>query len=182
MNISFQTEECRRFWDAWRDWRGDRLLPEEGEIIHGEIEDLLAAATMVELVSAKLIVFRLAGAAIQAAFGRDITGENFLAMADPDRRAERYRRTHEIITQPCGAIRVGPSRITGFHDIDVEFLSLPIASNASGLPSLILTLAGVIGQEFAAAAATDPGARSSLRGFAFVDIGAGLPEERGAGA
>ena len=122
------------------------------------------------------MVFREVGAAIHAAFGRDVTGENFLQMADPQHRATRYRRIKELITHPCGSVRVGEIATPAGATHEIEFLSLPIASDATGLPSEVLTFGGIVGEEAIPSTVSSSDIRNLARQFSFVDIGVGVPE------
>ena len=176
MDNEFLTGECAAYLSAWHDWRGDRLLPENRDVNYDDVEALLATVSLLEFVSSKLVIFRLVGANITSAFGRDVTGENFLQMADPAYRPVRLSRIKEMITQPCGAIRVTKSALRSGDQRELEFLGLPIASDESGLPSLILSFCGVVGA--GNTFGTEPGTdvRNLAGNFAYFDIGAGLPE------
>ena len=93
----------RILYDYWNDVRGNRLAPTRFEIEPSRMAAVLSETFILERSEDGSYPFRLAGTRICEQFGRELRGEDFLALAGSDRRA--ISRALGTVTQ-SGAVLV----------------------------------------------------------------------------
>jgi len=170
----FVRPESRLFFDAWRTWRGERLLPVRSQIDLGAIRALLPNVTMIERTAGDDYVIRLAGTGIRALAGRELTGRPYRDTTDPAQWPMRERRANTMLSQPCGAHTVFRATAADGMAYALEIVTLPLAGEQDrarfllsyqGLNAPLADPAAVLPRRFATEADQ----------FRFIDIGAGAP-------
>lgn len=172
---AIRSEDSRTFLRAWHRWRGDNLLPRRSDFHLADIKPLLPRLLLLEVRSAREIVFRLAGTMVRARVGAELTGRNFIDLARPEERAERARLLLAEVAQPCGAVMIYPLAYPSGYEAPVEVVSVPVEPNQPHEAKLVLALfTELFKPEGEIPASIDqhlaPGKRVS-----FFDIGGGVP-------
>lgn len=116
--------------------------------------------------------FRLTGSGFREFFGHDLTGVDYLSLADPAIRTHAYDCVMECLKAPCGLWQMTPASTEHGQRIAYEYTILPI-SKAGGAPDHI-----VIFVNFEAKPSDDlPGVQRIERStvWHWLDIGNGVP-------
>jgi hypothetical protein len=110
----------------WQDRRGARMAPERAEIDPGAIRKALGDAFLLGQDGEADPAFRLAGTRVCALFTRELKGEAFIALWQPDDHAA-VRDLLAIVADEMVGVVAGASAHTreGLH-ADLELLLLPL--------------------------------------------------------
>lgn len=128
----------RRLADYWLTlWEGN-ALPCRDQFSPAAVRDLLPGLMIQEIKPGASMTVRLSGTAINAAFGRDLTGCDLIALSPPETRAERLARNSRIAEGAVGlAMRRRKTRL-GF-DAESQELHLPFRDvGADGARQILL--------------------------------------------
>jgi hypothetical protein len=120
------------------------------------------------------VPIRLVGSAIEQRIQHDIKGLNYFDLLDPERHADAAAASRVMLYQPCGVWQVVPFHYERGIAQNLETTVFPLLGDES---PYFLAL-GVPREEFVRPLPS--GERAVLAGgpteFAFLDIGAGLPD------
>ena len=174
---AFRTDQCRSLMAAWLDWRGQNRLPARGDMDLSRITPLLPYVILLEVRSPDEHIIRLAGTAIGRALGDNLTGRNYLDMADADIRPLRAARAQAIISQPCGGLMHNRHDLGDGRMLELELLVLPIRPDDDALPMQLISVAVPMGVDAPSPDEVQLNIRRVADRFRFLDLGAGLPVE-----
>ena len=172
----FAATDSLRLMEAWQRWRGGRLLPNRSDLDLADIKLLLPRIVLIEVRSAAEAIFRLAGSWIREELGFELTGLNYVDLAEPEGRAERGQLLLAEARQPCGAVMLYRHQYASGAVMPLEIVSLPLNPDTDGAPMLLIGLLTVLQRPPMPENA--PGARILAPGreLRFFDIGAGVPD------
>ncbi len=173
--VEAMPEEHQQLFDLWDALRADGLVPRRGTIEPGRIKHLLPFILIMEQLTAGEARIRLAGTALRDLFGFEASGQNYIDLAPLRSRRERSYRMWQITHHPCGARYTrGVTFPNGLREI-CDGLLLPLAPDRPDRPPLAIAAEiprhGPRWLNEARSALLEP-----VDDFAFVDVGAGLPE------
>lgn len=173
--VTFRTEAAAAFARAWRRWRGDGLLPTRAQMRIEDIAPLLPFVVIVDVLDRHTMPVRLAGTAVRDTLGVELTGLNYLDLADKGQRERRARLLFDQVRQPCGSCTHFPVPLQSGLTLKVECLCLPVRpEDPERLPQLVAVNAPL----------QDPGLFDPVgkvvpvgtaEVYGYVDIGAGVP-------
>lgn len=165
--------DSRKLYEAWQNWRGDRLLPRRGEMDLVSISRLMPRLAVIDVKAPDSALFRLAGTEIEYHFGERLTGRSYIRMVPADLQPRRGELLWRIATQPCAVMQhVACDWQSGRHGV-VEVFGVPVLPDRDGGPVQML---GVISR--LPPVVWDAKDRiTTLRSVTmrFIDIGAGVP-------
>ncbi|MDA1098839.1 MAG: PAS domain-containing protein [Proteobacteria bacterium] len=170
------TPECRAFAEAWQVWRGADLAPRRSTVRIEDIPKLLPQISVLEIISPERAEFRLAGTALCAAMGIELTGLNYFDLTAPETRPRRVARTRRIVLHPCGAHVLYPIVHRSGRTVLTEVLSLPVWPNEPAAPLQIFAISVPMEDMRLEEPAAEPKQLPRGEGFHFIDIGAGVPD------
>ncbi|NKB45881.1 MAG: PAS domain-containing protein [Alphaproteobacteria bacterium] len=102
VDVGSDADRFRTFEEHWRLLRGEAMVPKLSDFLNRPIPILQPNVTILDLVSAKMLRFRLIGTSIAETFGMDATGQNildFMPLADGKVLSEV---SHQIVAHCCG--------------------------------------------------------------------------------
>jgi len=168
-------QSLRRFIEAWLQWRGDAMLPRRAQIDLNQIKVLLPFVTLLEHRSVDDVRYRVAGTMITHHLGAEPTGKNYADLTPPEQWPVRRYRLASMVGRPCG----GALHHEHEHDLRrvvTAILTLPLAPDAADGPPLLLSVLAPL-EQLPDSRATSLSHKMRLpERFAFVDIGAGVPD------
>ncbi|WP_341898842.1 PAS domain-containing protein [Ferrovibrio terrae] len=172
---SLLSDDSRQFLAAWKQWRGDRLVPQRADMDLVSIARLMPKLVLLDVFSPDRAVFRLAGCDIESLVGMRLTGRDFVAMAAMDQRAMRSRMIWDVATRPCGVLSFHALPYPGVgRTHHIEVFALPIRPDAAEAPMQVLAVASRL-----PAQQQGGGTRLRLEQTGVtqhcIDIGAGIP-------
>ena len=170
------TPETLHFADAWSRWRGPRLLPRRSDMRLAEIKHLLPLVSLLEVRAPTDVVFRVAGSRLRDYLGADLTGANYVELAPESFRPIRIWRLQQQITRPCGTLFIYPHRFPSGYVAPAEVISLPVDDGRPGKPPMLLSVVTPLTER--SEDPPPPGQREVHFAveFAFIDLGAGIPD------
>lgn len=121
----------RAFAEYWLSLWQDHALPRRGTINPAQLKALLPNLLILDVVPDRSVTVRLAGTTFNAVLGLELTGQDWVALAPPEYRAERLRIFSDIA---LGAIGRGMRRVEmdSAEDTVCEELLLPFAVEDTG--------------------------------------------------
>lgn len=139
---SLLSDDSRQFLAAWKQWRGNQLVPQRADMDLVSIARLMPKLALLDVFSPERAVFRLAGCDIENLVGMRLTGRDFVAMAAMEQRATRSRLVWQTATWPCGMLSFHALPHTGAGRAHhIEIFALPIRPNAAEAPMQVLAVA-----------------------------------------
>lgn len=166
--------DSRRFFQAWHGWRGERLLPHRADVRLTDVKRLLPRIILLELRLPDEAIFRVVGSDIRQHLGFELTGRDYLALAEPSLRAQRVALLAREMSQPCAAVMTYPLALGSGRIVDAEVVSAPLLPDQPG-PTQLMALVTLPDRRRAEADVQQPYPLAKGHRFAFVDIGAGVP-------
>lgn len=100
--LSLRSERSVLLARHWLDIAGTSLVPERANLDPARMTAALPNVAVHRFEAPDRIVIRLAGTEFYHAYGRELTGSNYLDLVAPDRRAQASARLHTLIQHPCG--------------------------------------------------------------------------------
>ena len=164
----------RKFIDAWRQWRGGKVLPSRSEADPALLRVTMAAVTILQVNSPDEIVYRMTGSEMDRFTGRRRAGQNIVDLAPPQQRDERILRHQNIVCVPCGAWLLRRSVNENGLVGELESVLLPVANDKDSERPFIYFSCDVRRPkniEFS----NPPAGLELARDFEYIDIGAGVP-------
>ncbi len=171
------SEACHDFALAWQNWRGSAIAPRRASVRIDDIQKELPHVSVVEVISADLCKFCVAGTALCEAVGMELTGENYYDFTAPEARPLRVARTSHMAGMPCGCHFVFPILYRSGKVVPTEVLSLPVLPNDLSAPRQIFTIAIPMEQTRLMGPHDNPLQFPEAEGFRFIDVGAGVPDD-----
>jgi hypothetical protein len=173
-----QDEGNRQFIAAWQGWRGPgRLLPKRSAVELGDIKQLLGRVILLELVSDGEILVRVAGSALRQHTDFEATGKNLRDLTPAEQWRVRLWRTRAAASRPCGArmINIG-ERTPGGEGAAFETVTLPIEPDDAQKPPLLMSNIAILPGKYTPPAKVRSQDALLPDQFAFLDLGAGVPD------
>ncbi|TNE61817.1 MAG: PAS domain-containing protein [Alphaproteobacteria bacterium] len=164
------------FFSAWRNWRGDAMVPTRSQIRLADIPHLMRGCMLLDMHGPDQIVFRYAGSLFQDLYKFDFTGANYLDITEPATRDMRSRRLMAVVEQPAAAVWTAP----GVDTVDFIGASVPILADHPGQPPLLMQVCIHLKDLHHIRPATMAVGREKVEisnRFRFIDIGAGIPAD-----
>lgn len=162
--------------EFWDEVRGDRLLPNTGDIDPSQIAYILKDIAILDVIDPTNILYRLAGTGIAERMGEDPTGNNLIEMTAPDTRAIVSKILHLIVSHPVGAIASYENVYNTGKRAVVESLYLPLQRTKDQSDRIVSvhsrekTVTYQDEQSHSTVAA-------KIRELKWIDLGAGIPDE-----
>lgn len=172
MPVSART---RRYATLWQDWRGDRRLPERGDIDWAALGELRDHAILIDTRGRDRITVVHVGRLIIDVMGFDPVGYNYLDFTMPENRSWRAHLTMAQLAQPCGAIMYYMPRFPDGRVLPVELLSLPLQRDGSDTATLLFGCAVPL-TDYTPTTPADPDSYLIGEGMRFIDLGYGVPK------
>jgi len=137
-----KNSSTRDLYAYWNERRGTRLAPERGDIEPGVIRKALGDTFILASDGTRGgYGFRLAGTRVCALFGRELRGEDFVALWGTATRAAMRDLLAVIVEESVGVIAGASGRTAeGFCD-DFELLLLPLTHRGQNSARMIGALA-----------------------------------------
>jgi hypothetical protein len=111
------------YWDALR---RERAAPDRADIQPGALRHVLADVFILELEGEQPAVFRLAGTRCSALFGRDLRGNSFPSLWEPDRREEAAGYIQTVTSETIGMVLGVTAHAESGAEVGLELLLLPL--------------------------------------------------------
>ncbi|MDX5367508.1 MAG: PAS domain-containing protein [Alphaproteobacteria bacterium] len=170
---ALRSPESIAFEEAWEAVRQGDGVPRRADIDLRRFASFVRWFAIIEPDPNEVALpFRLTGSGFREFFGRDLTGIDYLSLADPAIRAYAYECVMACLRHPCGLWQCTPATAENGGRIDYEYTILPI-SKAGGAPDHI----GIF-VNFEAKPTDDlPGVQRIEHStvWHWLDIGAGVP-------
>lgn len=170
---SLRSSQSVAFEEAWDEVRGDADIPDRANINLRRFAPFARWFAIIEPDPHSVALpFRLTGSGFREFFGHDLTGVDYLSLADPAIRAHAYECVMACLNAPCGLWQCTPATTAEGSRLLYEYTILPIskAGNHADLIGIFVNFE------------TDP--RSDLPGLSriehstvwhWLDIGHGVP-------
>lgn len=117
----------RVLFDYWNECRGNRPMPERGEIEPGDIRHVLADTFILTFEPQDGHAFRIAGTRVCAIFGRELKSESFVDLWMP----ESHQLVRDLLTvvthESIGAVAGASGRNCEGAALDFELVLLPLS-------------------------------------------------------
>ncbi len=171
--MDLRAEHTRELLKHWLHIAGDAVVPWKSSLDPSAIKASLPYLLIYEMHNRTDIRYRLFGTALYRAFGKDLTGRNYLDYVGPDRREATSERLFTVTGQPCGLYSriVGPagSGVLGLY----ESVGLPLRA-PDGSIRFSVHISQLVERGLKSQGAYDD--LLTVRESAFLDIGAGIPD------
>jgi hypothetical protein len=113
-------------YDYWNHRRGARPAPERGDIEPAVIRAILGDTFILAYDNAADHPFRLVGTKVCSLFGRELKGNSFLQLWDPESRRSA-RELIDVVADECVGLVAGTAGSTSDGaSLDLELLLLPL--------------------------------------------------------
>ena len=174
MNIavpSFQTSECRGFYEYWQSLPRHNLAP-TSEIFLDASNPRYAPFVYILEFSGSDIVIRLMGTALVERWKADRTGEKFLTTQDAETKKVFLTNCSHIVSMPCGLRATNRFRLSAGQRVSTEAIALPLAPGP-GRPQRFVSYS----QMFEEPSDEDKvGGWEDVVDHEWIDLGAGVPD------
>jgi hypothetical protein len=170
---TLRSQESIAFEEAWEAARRNGAVPSRADLDLRLMAPFARWFAIIEPDPHQVALpFRLTGSGFREFFGHDLTGIDYLSLADPAIRTYAHECVMACLTHPCGLWQRTPATAEDGKRIDYEYTILPI-SKAGGRPDHI-----VIFVNFEAKPVEDlPGLQRIEHStvWHWLDIGEGVP-------
>jgi hypothetical protein len=162
--------------EAWLGWRAGRMVPLRSDVDLRSIARELPWIGVLDVGDPGDVIVRIAGTALRDVHGLDMTGRSLREISRAEDWPTRLWRYRALVRQPCGFYSLQHDVLPDGRVIAFELVALPLARDAAGPPTqIICSLYEQVQPDEPPGAA--PRHQTTLaQRFAFVDIGAGVPE------
>lgn len=120
----------REFFAYWDEKRGMNAAPDRSELEPGPVRELLGDIFVLSYDPAAGYPFRVAGTRACALLGKDLKGEEFVALFQPASRIEIEDILDAVITDKLAAVVGVTARTEQGQPIPLEMLLLPFNTRA----------------------------------------------------
>jgi len=163
---------CRFLVEYWERLRGARLLPHRAEIDPLDMVPILSRLHIFEVRAPGEILFRLTGTDYVRLLGFEPTGKNLVTLTPAPLRRLRAWRTWILSVQPCAAWYTHAIAFEAGRSEVAQSVMLPLAPDRPGAPYQLIAVTALADLDRRREGTTFGRALD----FAFLDIGAGVPE------
>jgi hypothetical protein len=134
-----RSAESIAFEEAWEAARGDARVPERNAIDLKRFAKFARWFAIIEPDLAQMsLPFRLVGSGFFDFFKADLTGSDYLGLADPSIRDEAYASVIACLKQPCGLWQSTPVQLADGLVIPYEYTILPISKTGAGVDHIVI--------------------------------------------
>ncbi|MGB6086640.1 PAS domain-containing protein [Parvibaculum sp.] len=127
-HVGLRSAESFAFEEAWQEARGERDVPLRADISLRRFASFARWFAIIEPdPNAALLPFRLTGSGFREFFGYDLTGVDYLSLADPAIRTHAYDCVMACLNTPCGLWQSTPATAADGTIVSYEYTILPIA-------------------------------------------------------
>jgi len=174
-NLSDCNPNILQFADIWQSLRKEGDVPSRADFDPTVMPRLMPNLIMHQIVDRQKMIIRLAGTALRARYGEEITGKDYLDLVPPERRDGALKAVLSAIDMPCGLLVRNVVRSTQGRVVKTEALGLPFESTTGGVDRYLYLSAESepIGFKTPEAGESAIFMESDRR---FIDIGFGTPE------
>lgn len=166
----------RDLFDYWKSLPAVRGIPDAADFRPTAIARWLPDATIMEICSPDMAIYRLAGTRVAERMGHDPTGVNVLDIVADGYRRQAARDLHEIVYRPCGLLLRYVNTYSSGRMATIESLYLPLRPPAGSNPRVIAVHAPETTLQY-----TEPMKTSSIADAVqcaiWIDIGQGTPRD-----
>lgn len=135
--LSLRSRESIAFEEAWEAVRQDGQVPLRADIDLRRFAPFVRWFAIIEPdPNAVALPFRLTGSGFREFFGHDLTGVDYLTLADPAIRTYAHECVMACLRHPCGLWQRTPATTENGKRVDYEYTILPI-SKSGGAPDHI---------------------------------------------
>ncbi|WP_421860235.1 PAS domain-containing protein [Parvibaculum sp.] len=129
-----RSPESVAFEDAWNASRGGLVVPPRSAIDLRRFAPFAPWFAIIEPdPNAVVLPFRLTGSGFRDFFGQDLTGVDYLTLADPAIRQHAYDCVMACLDTPCGLWQSTPATTAEGGSINYEYTILPISKQDSAV-------------------------------------------------
>ena len=160
----------------WLDIAGNDLVPARADLDPSRLVPALANIAIHRFESADRIMIRLAGTKFYHAYGREITGSNYLDLVGEERREPARERLTEIIGHPCGLHTSLDYTSRGGAQGTSESLGLPLVG-PDGAVDMAIYVNDRLPHQLDWETKSDQIATLTAEEPVYLDIGAGIPNK-----
>jgi len=118
----------REFFAYWDEQRGGAAAPERGDLAPEGVRHLLGDIFVLSYDAAAGHPFRVAGTRFCALFGRDLKGQGFTALFDPDSRREIEDIVGIVAEETLATVAGVTAQTPGGRPAHLELLLLPFSA------------------------------------------------------
>jgi hypothetical protein len=133
----------RQLFEHWSALRGDRPAPRREDIDPGRISTCLAETFVLGFDTEHGHPFRIAGTAICAMFGRELTGTGFDRLWCAHERHGMTALVRTVVGEVNGIVAGVTGRNSDGESIDLELILLPLTCTDSGAGRVLGALTAV---------------------------------------
>ncbi len=127
-HAGLRSAESFAFEEAWQEARGGRDVPLRADINLRRFAPFARWFAIIEPdPNAVSLPFRLTGSGFREFFGHDLTGMDYLSLANPAIRTHAYDCVMACLNAPCGLWQSTPATAADGTLIPYEYTILPIA-------------------------------------------------------
>ena len=127
-----RSPESVAFEEAWEASRGDAAVPLRSAIDLRRFASFAPWFAIIEPDPAAVsLPFRLTGSGFRDFFGHDLTGTDYLALADPAIRQYAYDCVMVCLARPCGLWQLTPATTAEGNSLNYEYTILPLSKAGS---------------------------------------------------
>lgn len=167
-------DESRQFFRVWNEWRGDRRLPQLGDVRREALGPLADFHLLLEIRNREKMLFVSAGRNVVDYLGVDVIGGDYLDLTPPENRRLRQALTLEQVLQPCGFVQYYWLDYAGGVLLPVELAGAPLCADGSDIPDYLICCCTPL-IHIRPPGAADPESWSMGEGLRFIDLGYGVP-------
>jgi hypothetical protein len=165
-----------QFIDAWIGWRATRLVPRRSEMELRHIAGSLETIILFDYFGPDKIMLRVAGTRLGELSGIELTGKNYKDLTRPEYWPTRRRRIEAMLERPCGGIMYVRYVMANGRRLKFETVSLPVEADERDGARQLLACNTLVDGDFPPSGVRSQGI-PGVEDFAFVDIGAGIPDD-----
>lgn len=176
-DLEVTEDRSRQFAGYWAGLPKLDLVPRRDAFRPEEVPRILPHIVIHELLSPEYIRLRLAGSAVTAEYGQEITGRNYLDFVDEARRPKASRAIHVICSQPAGMlVRLRALSRSG-RIMTRESIAFPMRDDDDVARLVYFCSSPARERDYTAPESDELQVMDVMR-RAYIDIGAGLPDHR----
>jgi len=137
--MDMRSPESIVFEEAWEAARAGGDVPPRGAIDLRRFAPFARWFAIIEPdPNAVALPFRLTGSGFRDFFGQDLTGIDYLTLADPAIREYAYDCVMACLRQPCGLWQATPATTTEGTSINYEYTILPISKSGGQADHIVI--------------------------------------------
>ncbi|MCR9257776.1 MAG: PAS domain-containing protein [Alphaproteobacteria bacterium] len=171
-----ETDVCRDFVTAYRAARRDKVMPNRDDFDIAAIARHLKWLSVLKVVHADEMTFRLVGTAVNQTRGRELTGTSLKDLSRPDDWPGRSRINMALVGHPCGLYfrvlfdySIGPPVYT-------EYVCLPFAIDDDCCAGQLFTIREPLEDVTLKLPQSQAVYNEVGEDNRFIDLGAGVPD------